>query len=260
MITAGIDCGARYTKTVILNSGEITCRAAVLTGFDPPRAVEASLDRALKIGGIRIEDLAGTGLTGGDVVPLETPHNRVDEVRALGRGGVYHFPGARTVVDVGAEEGRAVRIDAGGAVKDSARNERCAAGAGIFLESMSSLLETPLEDMGPLALTSENAIPMNAQCVVFAESEVVSLIHSGAEKREILRAVHEALAGRVVSTIRRIGFSEEVVVAGGMAYNPAFVEIVKRELGLSDLRIPPHPEYAASLGAAVVAAEECRQA
>jgi benzoyl-CoA reductase subunit D len=121
---------------------------------------------------------------------------------------------------------------------------------------MGRALETPLEQMGPLALDSDREIPMNAQCAIFAESEVVGLIHSKTEKKDISKAIHDAMATRIVSMIRRIGVNEDVVMLGGVAYNPGFVEAMKRQLAVPKLFIPGEPEFGMAVGAAVVAAEE----
>jgi benzoyl-CoA reductase subunit D len=110
--------------------------------------------------------------------------------------------------------------------------------------------------MGPLALKSQKEIPMNAQCVIFAESEVVGLIHAQTPKEDISKAIHDAMADRIVSMIRRVGLHPDVVMLGGVGYNPGFVEAVKRELSLDNLYIPDCPEYGMAVGAAVVAAEQ----
>jgi len=110
--------------------------------------------------------------------------------------------------------------------------------------------------MGPLALTSDKSIPMNAQCTIFAESEVVGLIHARTSKADISKAIHDAIASRIVSMIRRIGVNPDIVIAGGVAYNPGFLAAVQRELGAGQLWVPDLPEYAAAVGAAVVAAKE----
>jgi benzoyl-CoA reductase subunit D len=167
---------------------------------------------------------------------------------------VYYFPEARTVADVGAEEGRAAKCDEKGNVIDFAINEKCAAGAGAFIEAMGRALETPLEEMGNLALSSDKTIAMNAQCTIFAESEVVGLIHAKTEKKDISKAIHDAMASRIVSMIRRIGVNPDIVMIGGVAYNPGFVTALKRELGVAQIYIPEKPEFAAALGAARVAA------
>ena len=121
---------------------------------------------------------------------------------------------------------------------------------------MSRALETTLEEIGYLALKSDKEIPMNAQCAIFAESEVVGLIHAKMEKHDISKAIHDAMASRIVSMIRRIGINEDVVMLGGVGHNPGFVNAMKRELKLETIYIPDDPEYGEAVGAAIVAGEE----
>jgi benzoyl-CoA reductase subunit D len=256
MITAGIDCGAGDTKTVILKEGRIIAWGKVPTGFDREKAVGESLDRAMKGAGVGREDILKVGGTGTGIGSIRIADVTIDDIKAMAKGAHFFFPGPCTVADVGAEEGRAVRIDEAGSVVDFVINEKCAAGAGAFIESMARALEVRLEEMGPLCLQSDRRIPMNAQCAVFAESEVVGLIHAKTEKRDISRAVHDAIAGRIASMIRRVGVSGELVMLGGVAHNPGFVETIRRELKLDRILIPDAPEFGAAVGAAVAAAEE----
>jgi benzoyl-CoA reductase subunit D len=256
MITAGIDCGAKNTKTIIMKDGKIIGKGKVLTGFDQNKAILASWGMALKEAGTsegQIEATCGTG-SGKDAV--RNVKRLVNDIKAMAKGAHYFFPDARTVADVGAEEGRAAKLDEKGNAVDFAVNEKCAAGAGSFIEAMARALETTLEEMGSLALKSNKEIPMNAQCVIFAESEVVGLIHAKTPKQDISKAIHDAMASRIVSMIRRVGANPEVVMLGGVGYNPGFVEAVKRELSLNKLYIPDMPEYGMAVGAAVVAAQE----
>ena len=256
MITAGIDCGAKTTKTVILQDGNIIGRGLVPTGFEQAEAVNESLEKALKEAGITKDQLEHVGGTGSGAKAILSADIKVNDIKAISAAAHYFFPNARTVADVGAEEGRAAKFDEKGSVQDFAINEKCAAGAGAFIEAMSRALETPLTEMGPLALTSSNPIPMNAQCAIFAESEVVGLIHAKTEKKDISRAIHDAMASRIVSMIRRIGVNPDIVMVGGVAYNPGFVEALRRELGVDKIYIPDQPEFAAATGAAAVAAKE----
>jgi benzoyl-CoA reductase subunit D len=255
MITAGIECGAKNTKTVILKDGEIIGKGVVLTGFDQDKAIRESVAAAYKEAGITEKDVRKFGGTGSGKNAIKGALV-VDDIKAMGKGASFFFPGARTVVDVGAEDGRAAKLDEKGKAVDFVINEKCAAGAGVFIEAMARALETSLDEMGPLALQSEKKIPMNAQCAVFAESEVVGLIHAKTEKKDISKAVHDAMASRIVSMIRRIGVPQDVVMLGGVGYNPGFVEAMKKQLGLEKVLIPEHPEFGAAVGAAVVAAEE----
>jgi benzoyl-CoA reductase subunit D len=255
MITAGIDCGAKNTKTVIMKGGEIMGKGMVLTGFDQNKAIKTSLEEACKDAGILEGDIDKFGGTGSGKETIKGS-KAVNDIRAMAKAANRFFPTARTVIDVGAEEGRAVKIDEEGKAVDFAINEKCAAGAGAFIESMARALEVGLEEMGSLCLQSDKEIPMNAQCVIFAESEVVGLIHAKTRKPDISKAIHDAMASRIVSMIRRIGVNEDVVMLGGVGHNPGFVEALKRELNLGRIYVPEAPEYGAAVGAALVAAEE----
>jgi benzoyl-CoA reductase subunit D len=179
----------------------------------------------------------------------------VSDIKAMSKGANFFFPNARTVADVGAEEGRAAKIDENGNPVDFAINEKCAAGAGAFIETMARALEVKIEEMGPLCLKSDKEIPMNAQCVVFAESEVVGLIHAKTDKSDISKAIHDAMASRIASIIRQIGVNEDVAMIGGVGYNPGIVAAMMRELKVEKIYIPDEPEFGAAVGAAVVAAE-----
>jgi benzoyl-CoA reductase subunit D len=256
MITAGIDCGAKNTKTVIMKDRKIIGRGTVLTGFDQAQAVKDSLAIALKDAGVSREQVNAIGGTGSGARSIAEADVTVNDIKAIAAAANYFFPNSRTVADVGAEEGRAAKVDEKGNVVDFAINEKCAAGAGAFIEAMSRALETPLDQLGPLALTSHNAIPMNAQCTIFAESEVVGLIHAKTEKKDISRAIHDAIAARIASMIRRIGVNPDIVVVGGVAHNPGFVGALQRELGVEKIYIPEEPEFGAATGAATVAAKD----
>lgn len=252
MIVAGIDCGAKNTKTVIMKDGEIIGKGKVLTGFDQEKAIKGSIDAALKDAGISIDQVERWAGTGSGRKNIKNSIE-VNDIKAIAKGGTFFFPKARTIADVGAEEGRAVKADEKGNVVDFAINEKCAAGAGAFVEAMARALEVNIEDMGPLCLQSDKTIPMNAQCAIFAESEVVGLIHAKTEKPDISRAIHDAIASRVVSMIRRIGVNEDIVLMGGVGYNPGFKDAMQRELGV-EIYIPEQPEYGMAVGAAVVVA------
>ncbi len=254
MNVAGIDCGAKFVKALILNNDEILAKSAVLSGFDLKASVQAVLDRTLKEAGLSRGDLTYIVATGTGKEESTEAQSKVTEVRADAKAMNALFPSVRTVIDVGAEEGRAIRISEAGKVVDFAINEKCAAGAGTFTETMARALEINLEEMGPLSLKSQKAVPMNAQCAVFAESEVVSLIHAKHTKEDIACAVHDAIADRIASLARKIGIEKDVALVGGVARNVGFVDSLKRDLEV-DLILPEDPEFSCALGAAMVAAE-----
>jgi benzoyl-CoA reductase subunit D len=256
MIVAGIDCGAKSTKTVIMKDGKIIGKGTTPTGFDQAVAVGLSLEAAIKNAGIKREDITKIGGTGAGMEAIKEATVKVNEVKSMAKAANYFYPNARTVTDVGAEMGRAAKINEKGQVEDFAINEKCAAGAGAFIEAMARALETPVDQMGPLALQSDKSIPMNAQCAIFAESEVVGLIHAKTEKKDISKSIHDAMASRIVSMIRRIGVNKDIVMLGGVGMNPGFVEALRRELDVEKIYIPDDPTFGAAVGAALVAQEE----
>lgn len=253
MITAGIDVGSKTIKVVILKDDEIIGKSIALGGLDPKKSMEETFEKALadaKLTRARIEKIVATG-AGRKDVPFA--NSEITGVMADAKGAVKLFPSARTVIDVGAEEGMGIRVDGSGKVIDFAVNEKCAAGAGAFTEAMARALEIPLEELGALSLKSTQAVPMNAQCAVFAESEVVTMVHNNVPKADMAHAVHDAIASRIASMVRKVGFENDVVLIGGLARNVGFVKSLENDLNVK-LKIPEGPEFVGALGAALVAA------
>ena len=258
MITAGVDVGNKYTKVVILKENVVTGKGIAESGFDQKKAVEEALSESLKVARLQRENLQFVLATKSGVAEVPFANGTITDISAAARGVFELFPNARTVADVGSEQVRVLKMDDRGRVVDFTINDKCAAGTGSFLEAMCDALETPLEEMGPLSLKSEKAVPMNAQCAVFAESEVISLIHARTPKTDIARAIHDAMASRISSMVRRVGLQQEVVLIGGVAHNPGFVKSMEEDLGIT-LLLPDDPEYVSALGAAIAAAEKAGQ-
>lgn len=252
MGVAGIDVGARTTKAVIMQDGKVVAKGMVLTGIDLNESAEQAFNEALKAGGINRSDISAIVATGMGRKSVSFANEEVTEVSASARGASFLFPTVRTVIEVGAEEARAVRCESTGKVTDFALNEKCAAGAGSFVEAMARALELKVEDIAQISLTAEKSVPMNAQCVIFAESEVVSLIHSKIPKAEIARSVHEAMASRISSMTRTVGVEKDVALVGGIARNPGFIKCLEKDLDVQ-IMLPEEPEYVGALGAAISA-------
>ncbi len=255
MITAGIDMGTQSVKVVVLKDGEILSRGQSFSGFDPTKAAEQSFVEALRKAKLSRGEVEHIAVTGAGVEMAPYSHSTISVMGADARAGAHLFPSARTVIDVGAEEARAVRCDEKGAMLNFVVNERCAAGAGTFIEAMARALEVKLEEMGPLSLKAEKASPINATCAVFGESDVVTLIHRQESKPEIARAIFDAMADRITSMVQRLGVIPDVVLIGGVAKDVGFVASLKRKLG-TDVLIPEYPEFAGALGAALNAAKQ----
>ncbi|MEW6185761.1 MAG: acyl-CoA dehydratase activase [Thermodesulfobacteriota bacterium] len=255
MIAAGVDVGARTIKIITLKDGVPVGKALVTAGFDIQESLKKAWELVLSKTGTdlnRIERVAATGVGQREVGSAQ---ERVSEASAAARGAFHLNDRIRTVIDVGAEESRVVKINGSGRVMDFAVNERCAAGTGAFTEAVARALEISLEELGPLSLQSTKSVAINAQCVVFAESELVSLIHANTPKADIVRAVHDAVAERTVSMARRVGLEKEVMLIGGVARNIGFSDSLARESGMK-VMVPEFPEYVSALGAALMAKEK----
>lgn len=252
MITAGVDCGAKNTKVVILKDGNVVSKSTVLSGFDQKGAAHQAFEEALSQANLKKEDVNHITATGAGKKEVDFANTTVTEVGADAKGTNTLFPSVKTIIDVGAEEGRAIKCDGHGKVIDFAINEKCAAGAGSFTESMARALEVQVEELGDLSLKSTRNIQMNAQCAVFAESEVVTLVHAKTPKEDMAKAVHDAIASRITSMARKIGIENDVAIIGGVAKNKGFVKSLTDDLGM-ELKLPDDPEYVTAFGAAIVA-------
>lgn len=255
MIVAGVDVGAKTVHVVVLDDGRMAAQAAVASGFDHEESAGRGLAEAARIAGIDRSAIEHVAATGAGRKALSFAEQHPTEVAADGRGAAYLYPGARTVLDVGAEEARAIRLNDEGKVVDFALNEKCAAGAGAFVEAMSRALDMDLDDFARISLDSTATIDMNAQCTVFAESEVVSLIHANTPAADIARAVHDAMARRVSAMARRVGLEAPVMLGGGVALNIGFVKALAEALGEVDVYVPAGAEYLGAYGAALIAWE-----
>ena len=253
MITAGIDMGAKTVKMVILQDGKVLAKSLVIAGREKEKYAQEAFDAALKQAGLSSKDVQHVTATGVGRKRVPFANDDVTAVSADIKGVISLVPSARTVIDVGAEEGRAIRCDANGKLIDFAVNEKCAAGAGTFVETLARTMEIKLEDAGELSLKSTQDIEMNAQCAVFGESEMVSLVHQKVPKVDIIHAVHDAIASRIGSLVRTIEVEKDIAVIGGVAKNIGFIDALKKNLGL-DVIVPEDPEYASALGAALIAA------
>jgi benzoyl-CoA reductase subunit D len=253
MITAGIDMGAKTIKVVILKDNQVLAESIVVGGREKEQFAQEAFDEAIKKAGISRDDIQHITATGVGRKRVPFADDDVTAVSADIKGTTFLLPSVRTVIDVGAEEGRAIRCDAGGKLIDFAVNEKCAAGAGTFVETLARTMEIKLEEAGELSLKSTQSIEMNAQCAVFGESEMVSLVHHKIPKVDIIHAVHDAIASRIGSLVRTIEVEKDIALIGGVAKNIGFIDSLKRNLGL-DVLVPEDPEFVSALGAALIAA------
>lgn len=254
MITAGIDMGAAYSKVVILENGKVIGKAESKTTLEPEESVERARELALKDANIDPEQISGVGVTGSGRSLIKDADLSVTDVTADAAGAHYFDKDVRTVIDIGGEEARAVKIDGTGKVINFAVNDKCAAGAGAFVEAMSRALEISMDDFAAYSLKSTQRIAINAQCAIFAESEVVSLISDLVAREDICRAVHDGISERITSMAKKVQIEDKVALIGGAVLNRGLAQSLKDDLGTEPI-VLPDPHFVSAVGAAILAAK-----
>lgn len=255
MLFGGIDSGSLSTDAVIISNNQVVGYSIVPTGASNRAAAKRAWSEALEKSGLDEKDVKFIVSTGYGRDAIDFANASVTEITCHARGAYYVFPGVRTVIDIGGQDSKIIRIDETGRVTDFVMNDKCAAGTGRFLEVMARALETPLDKMGPLSLESSKEVSVSSTCTVFAESEVVGLVAAGRDTRDILRGIHRAIAGRAASLSGRVGVESPAAMTGGVAKNIGVVRALEERLNLK-LSIPPEPQIVGAIGAAVIAAEK----
>ena len=252
MIVAGMDIGSITAETVILQDNQMLSSSIVPTGANSRTAAERSLAAALKQASLRQEDLAAIITTGYGRASFPSATKMITEITCHARGAFFVHPETRTVIDIGGQDSKVIRLDKQGRNVDFQMNDKCAAGTGRFLEVMARALEVKLEDLGRLSRSAQRTIKISSMCTVFAESEVVSLIADNQPKEVIIRGLHEAIADRILGMIRRVGVEEKVTLTGGVAKNEGVVQALEERLEVR-VFVPPEPQIIGALGAALLA-------
>src|SRR5512132_2476535 len=212
---AGVDVGSTQTKAVIVDEDRlIVGRSLTETGSNVMRAAEDAFLQARVAGDVREEEIEYVVGTGYGRYKVTFGNTQVTEISCHGRGAVHMFPRTRTVVDVGGQDTKAIRVSARGEVQDFCMNDKCAAGTGRFLGAASAALHIPLDALGPTALRGERPVKISTTCTVFAESEILSWLGKGKKIEDILLGVHQSIATRSAGLLRRVGIEEQVTFTG----------------------------------------------
>ena len=250
---AGVDVGSTQTKAVLLNEKrEVVARSLIDTGANVVTAAENAFLTALRDGRIDEEEVTYVVGTGYGRYRVTFGNAQVTEISCHGRGAVYCFPETRSVLDMGGQDTKAIRVHPNGEILDFCMNDKCAAGTGRFLGAAAAALEIPLSDLGPTALRAERAVRISTTCTVFAESEVVSWLGKGKKVEDILLGVHQSIASRSIGLLRRVGIEQELTFTGGVALNTGMIEVLQKALGFR-LNVSPESHYMGAIGAALFA-------
>lgn len=250
MWSAGIDIGSHSAKAAVFDGQTVRSVAGLVSEDDADTASLSVLGLALadlSIGRDSVERVVATGW-GRRQVSLA--HKTSSELACASRGARWLVASAGTVVDIGAEGCRAMRLRPNGTVEDSAENSKCASGTGAFIELAAVYLKAPLERIGPLALAADGRADISATCAVFAESSIISQIHRGEPVERIAAGVVWSVATRVTDLIKRVGMTGDLVLVGGGARNPALVRDIEAMVGIRPV-VPEQPHFATAIGAAL---------
>jgi predicted CoA-substrate-specific enzyme activase len=253
---AGIDVGSLSTEVVLLDDSETVCAYHIaLTGANPGKAVEESLTQALGQCRTSRDQIEFSVVTGYGRVTIPFADKKVTEITCHALGAHQLFPDTETVIDIGGQDSKVIRISREGKVLDFTMNDKCAAGTGRFLEVMAATFQMPIDTFGSLCLEAEQEVPISSVCTVFAESEVISLIAQSKPRGEIIRGLHRAVVNRIWSMVQTVGAHGAVTMSGGVAKNPCVVRLLEDYLKRS-VHIHTEPQIVGALGAALVAKRE----
>lgn len=273
----GLDIGSRSTQCAILEDGQLLTYSNIETGPEIAKtayvAVDAAAHRRTDVWGenrlplpdartdhLGIEDMDCIVATGYGRAVVPFAHGNVTEISCHGRGAHWFVPGAATVLDMGGQDCKAIRVNDRGVVTNFLINDKCAAGTGRFMEVIADALKVPLFEVGEISIESTQTIAFNTVCTVFVKSEAVALMKQGVSKADILAGLHEVISQRALTLLKRVGIEEKFVITGGIARNVGVVTKIKEKLGGIKITIPAEPQIAGALGAALFALDRAKQA
>jgi len=256
-VYAGIDAGSRAIKVVLMdaNGSGIIAKAQADQGIEQDRLACELFDRTLADGGIGRSDVRRIVATGYGRGAIHVADTTITEITCHAVGVRHLIPGAKTIIDIGGQDSKLIRLDNSGKVRDFAMNDRCAAGTGRFLEVVADRLGIPVGDLGAMASRSCNPAAISSMCVVFAETEIIGLLAGGRPGEDIVAGVQNAIASRIVAMAGR-SVEPPIIFTGGVARISGMETALQNALGQS-VAIAPEPQMTGALGAALLARRSC---
>lgn len=261
MVVAGVDVGSTQTKAVILNeNAEIIARGIVNTGANVVKAAEKAFQLARQAARMEEWEVAYVVGTGYGRYRVTFGDTQITEISCHARGAIYLFPRTHTILDIGGQDTKGIRVNEKGEVVDFCMNDKCAAGTGRFLVAAADVMGITLDQLGDVALQSTNPLRITNVCTVFVETEIMNHLSKGKRGEDILAGVHQSIAARSVSLLRRVGLEEEITFTGGVSRNKGMVIALQEKLG-TRINVSEDSQFIGALGAALFALDraETRQ-
>lgn len=256
MISAGCDVGSLTTKAVIMNDRHILGQALIRSSFDPEKSAAEVMDKALASARLTMGDISFCVGTGYGRERIGFVKKTFSEISCHAKGVHFLHPSIRTIIDVGGQDCKAIRLDAKGEIEKFLTNDKCASGTGRFLEVMAKLLGVDLEDLGRISDQATDPVTLAGACTVWAQAEVVVHLNAGTPKPDLAAGINEAMASRIAILARAVGIEKDVCMSGGVAKNAGVVAAMEKQLDLPMRRLKVDPQLMGALGAAVIAREK----
>jgi predicted CoA-substrate-specific enzyme activase len=259
MIAAGCDVGSLTAEAVLMNNSSILGSEIIRVRPKAEQSARDVMDKLLSRLGISYEDIDFCVSTGYGRETISFADDNVSEISCHGRGAHFLIPEIRTVIDVGGQDCKVIRVDEGGHLLDFVMNDKCAAGTGRSLEIMGESLGVDISELGPLSLDSTDPVVITNQCSIFAEMEIMHYLCEERSTTDIAAGINEAMARRVKMLVGRVGVKKEIGVTGGVSKNIGVVKYLEKMLEANFVEFPVDPQIIGALGAAIFAGEKVKQ-
>ena len=259
MIVAGCDVGSLTAKAVVLKDDKIMGARVISGGVDPSKVAKRVMEMALNDAGIKmdvIEFVIGTGY-GRKKIPFISETK--SEISCHAKGASFLMPSVKTVIDIGGQDCKVMKMDQTGHVEKFITNDKCAAGTGRFLEVMAKALDVSLDELGRLYTKAKKTIPITSMCTVWAQAEVIRLLNDGEDVADIGATINDAMAARVALIANALGLEKDVCMTGGVSKNEGVRKILEKKLGVKIRKPRVDPQLIGALGAAIFAGEKVRR-
>ncbi len=256
MIFAGVDVGSMSAEAVLVEDDRIIAQATIVVKPNPVASATLVMDAVLETAGLVHGDIACCVSTGYGREKIPFADHNVSEISCHGKGAFWANPKIRTIIDVGGQDSKVIRVDADGSLKDFVMNDKCAAGTGRFLEGIAKILGVHVSELGPMSLQGTAPVPISSICTVFTQFDVMCLLAEGKSREDVGLGVALALATRINRLLSKVGAEDEVCITGGVAKNPAVVKSLGDVLGRKVTELEVDPQIIGALGAALFAREK----